>query len=304
MNAMTERVWFDGQLCLINDVAVHPLSYSLNYGYGCFEGVRSYPTATGSAIFRLDCHLKRLYRSAAILGITIPFDLPTLRQAHIDVLHANQLNSAYLRPLCYIGEGLGMHSKNLTVHLFVAARPWGAYMGAEKLTKGLTVKTSSYVRNHPNSMPTKAKATANYLNGILALREAQAANCDEALMLDYQGYVAECSAQNIFIVKQGKLVTPDTSIALEGITRDSVLTLAGDLGFEVEIRRMTRDEIVTADEVFLTGTAAEVTPIVALDYRPIADGLRGPITQQLQEAFFIEAEAKMQAKHPDWLIHL
>lgn len=303
MNETIEYAWFDGKLCPMNEISVHPLSYTLNYGFGCFEGVRAYPTPKGSALFRLDCHLERLFRSAALLGITIPFDLPTLRQAHIEVLKANSLDSAYLRPLCYIGEGLGLHSKNLKTHLFIAARPWGAYMGAEKLTKGLSLKTSSYVRNHPNSAPTKAKATANYLNGILALREAQAANCDEALMLDYLGFVAECSAQNIFIIKQGVLITPDTSIALEGITRDSVLTLAHDLGILVEIRRMTRDEIATADEVFLTGTAAEVTPIVALDYRPIADGQRGPITLQLQTAFFNEVEAKTTAKHPEWLIH-
>jgi branched-chain amino acid aminotransferase len=303
MSESIEYAWLDGKLGPINDISVHPLSYTLNYGFGCFEGVRAYLTAKGSALFRLDCHLERLFRSAALLGITIPFDLPTLRQAHIDVLTANHLDSAYLRPLCYIGEGLGLHSKNLKTHLFIAARPWGAYMGAEKLTKGLTLKTSSYVRNHPNSVPTKAKATANYLNGILALREAQAANCDEALMLDYQGFVSECSAQNIFIIKQGTLITPDTSSALEGITRDSILTLAHDLGFAVEIRRMTRDEIVTADEVFITGTAAEVTPIVALDYRPIANGLRGAITERLQTAFFNEAEAKDDAKHPQWLIH-
>lgn len=304
MNETAEYVWFDGKVQPIEQVAVHPLSYSLNYGFGCFEGVRSYATTQGSAVFRLDCHIKRLFNSAYILNIDVPYDLPTLHRAHIDVLKANNFDSAYLRLLCYIDEGLGLHSKNLKVHLFIAARAWGSYMGEEKLTKGLRLKTSSYIRNHPNSIPIKAKATANYLNSILALREAQAANCDEALMLDYQGYVAECSAQNIFLVKQGKLITPDPSNALDGITRDSILQLAKDLNIPVEVRRVTRDEIVIADEVFATGTAAEVVPMISLDYRPIANGLRGPITEQLQAAFFNEVGSKPKALHPEWLTHI
>jgi branched-chain amino acid aminotransferase len=187
--------------------------------------------------------------------------------------------------------------------VFIAARSWDHYINDETLVKGLSLKTSSYIRNHPNSMPTKAKATANYLNSILALREAQAAGCDEALMLDHQGYVSECSAQNIFMVKQGRIITPDTSNALEGITRDSILTLAKELGIPVDIRRITRDELITADELFATGTAAEVLPMVSLDYRPIADGLRGPITERLQTAYFNEVYAKSEAKHPEWLTH-
>lgn len=303
MSAAIEYVWFDGQLCPISDVTVHPLSYSLNYGMGCFEGVRAYPTAQGGAVFRLDSHIKRLLQSAAILNMNLIYDASTLIQAVVDVLKANHLNNAYLRPLCYIDEGLGLHTKKLVTHMFIAAKTWDHYINEETLVKGLTLKTSSYVRAHPDSMPIKAKATANYLNSILALREAQAAGCDEVLMLDAQGYVAECSAQNIFMVKSGKLITPDTSNVLEGITRDSVLTFAREWGLPVEIRRITRDEFITADEVFATGTAAEVLPMVALDYRPIADGLRGPITEKLQTAYFNEVYAKPEAKHPEWLTH-
>lgn len=303
MNAITEYVWFDGQLCPIKDISVHPLSYSLNYGLGCFEGVRSYPTKKGGAVFRLDCHVARLLRSALILNMTIPYDAETLKQAHIEVLKANHLHSAYLRPLCYIDEGLGLHSKNLVTHVFIAAKKWDHYIDDSALINGLSLKTSSYVRNHPDSMPLKAKATANYLNSILALREAQAAGCDEALMLDYQGYVTECSAQNVFMVKQDTLITPATHNALEGITRDSILMLAKTMGIPTEIRRITRDEFVTADEVFATGTAAEVLPMVSLDYRPIANGVRGPITERLQTAFFNEVYAKEAATHPEWLTH-
>lgn len=300
-----EQVWYDGALCPITAVSVHPLSYSLNYGYGCFEGIRAYADTTGhGALFRLDCHLKRLFRSAKIIGMETPYDFDTLKQAHIDVLKANKLDNAYLRPLCFIDEGLGLHNKNLKIHVFVAARPTIIYAGDEKTTQGLTLKTASYIRNHPNSGPTKAKVTANYLNSILALNEARAANCDDALMLDHMGFVAECSAANIFMVKRNKLITPDLAVALDGITRDSILTLASDLGIHIEIRRIARDEIATADEVFITGTAAEIAPVVALDYHMIGDGKRGTITKLLQEAYFAEVYAQASARHPEWLTYV
>lgn len=304
MNENTEYVWFDGKICPISAVSVSPLSYSLNYGFGCFEGIRSYKTEKGSAIFRLQCHVSRLFRSANILGIAIPIDIDTLIKAHIEVIKANQLDSAYLRLLCYIDEGLGLYAKNLKTRLFIAARYWGDYMGGDKVTKGLTLKTSSYVRSHPNSAPIHAKATANYLNSILALREAQAANCDEALMLDCEGFVAECSAQNIFMVKHGQLFTPDLSHALDGITRDSVICLAHDLDIPLNVQRIRREDLYTADEVFITGTAAEIVPVISIDYRTIANGLRGSITERLQQAFFHEVKASQEAKHPEWLTHL
>lgn len=304
MNDTTEYVWLDGKICPISEVSVSPLSYSLNYGFGCFEGIRSYKTNQGVAIFRLDSHLTRFIHSAKILGLDLTFDEETLAQAHMDVLKANKLDNAYLRLLCYIDEGLGLYAKNLKTRIFIAARYWGDYMGGDKVTKGLTLKTSSFVRAHPNTLPTHAKTTANYLNSILALREAQAANCDEALMLDCEGFVAECSAQNVFIVRNNRLLTPGNGQALEGITRDSIITLAKELGIPVAAQRVRREDVYIADEVFITGTAAEVVPAVAIDGRVIGDGLRGPITEKLQQAFFHEVRASQEAKHPEWLTHL
>lgn len=295
-----QYLWLDSEITTLQNACVDILSYTLHYGYGIFEGLRAYETSKGPAIFRLSDHTNRFFNSAHILNIKIPVDRKTLNQAHVDVLRKNQFKSAYLRPLCYLGTGIGLHSKNLTPHVMVASMPWDAYMGQEKLTKGLSLKTSTIIRHNVNSVFTRAKATGNYLNSILALQEAQACQCDEALMLDNEGFVTEASAQNIFIVEKGKLITPDLSSALPGITRDTVITFANDLGIPVIERRFSRDEIYSAEEAFITGTAAEITPIHSLDFRQINTGKPGPMTKMLQERYFKTVQGEMP-EYMHWL---
>jgi branched-chain amino acid aminotransferase len=268
---------------------------------GVFEGVRAYKTDEGTAIFRLREHTQRLFKSAKIFQMTIPYDMETVIAAQREVVRANNLESCYLRPLAWIGsEKMGVSARGNTIHLAIAAWPWGAYLGEEGITKGIRVKTSSFSRHHVNVSLVRAKACGYYINSILANQEATADGYDEALLLDTDGYVSEGSGENVFIVKNGKIYTPDLASCLDGITRDSVLTMARDLGIEVIEKRITRDEVYCCDEAFFTGTAAEITPIRELDNRPIGPGHRGPITEKLQKLFFdVVAGKAPQYKH--WL---
>ncbi|MDD2768364.1 MAG: branched-chain amino acid transaminase [Methylococcus sp.] len=302
--AMDDRdglIWLDGAWIPWRDAKVHVLTHTLHYGCGVFEGLRAYRTERGTAIFRLRDHTDRLFRSAHIMKMAIPFDKDALDQAQREAVSRNNLESAYIRPMCFLGaEGMGLHAHGLAVHVMVAAWQWGSYLGAENMERGIRVRTSSYARNHVNSVMCKAKANGNYLNSILAVQEAVEAGCDEALLLDHEGYVAEGSGENIFIVRRGKLYTPDLTSALEGITRETVLTLAREQGLEVVEKRITRDEVYIADEAFFTGTAAEVTPIRELDGRAIGEGVRGPITEKLQALYFDHVHGR-RADHAEWL---
>ena len=257
------KIWFDGQLVDWRDAKIHVLTHTLHYGAGVFEGVRAYDGQDGTAIFRLQDHTERLLNSAKILRMKVPYTAEQINQAHQDVLRANGLKSAYMRPLVWIGsEKLGVSPKGNTVHAIVAAWHWGAYLGEDGLKRGIRVKTSSYSRHHVNITMTQAKAVSNYTNSILANMEATDDGYDEALLLDSSGFVSEGSGENIFIVKNGVIYTPDLSAgALNGITRNTILHIARDLGIEVVQKRITRDEVYIADEAFFTGTAAEVTPI-------------------------------------------
>jgi branched-chain amino acid aminotransferase len=280
-------IWLDGELVPWREAKVHVLTHTLHYGMGVFEGVRAYKTDKGTAIFRLQEHTDRLFRSAKILGMKIQFDKDAINEAQRTVVRENNLESAYIRPMCFYGsEGMGIRADNLNVHTMVAAWNWGAYLGEENMTKGIRIKTSSFTRHHVNITMCKAKANGNYMNSMMALQEAVNCGYDEALLLDAQGFVCEGSGENFFMVRDGVLYTPELTSALEGITRDTVITLARDIGLKVVEKRITRDEVYIADEAFFTGTAAEVTPIRELDNRPIGQGGRGPITEKLQSMYF------------------
>jgi len=296
------KIWMDGQLVEWRDAKVHVLTHTLHYGCGAFEGVRAYETDKGTAIFRLEDHTKRLFNSAKILRMNIPFTQEQVNQAQVEVVRANQLASCYLRPLTWIGDKkLGVSPKGNDIHLMVAAWAWGAYLGEEGMARGIRVKTSSYTRHHVNITMSQAKAVSNYTNSILANTEALDDGYDEALLLDAAGFVSEGSGENIFIVKDGVVVTPDLSAgALNGITRNTVFAICKDLGLEVQQRRITRDEVYISDEAFFTGTAAEVTPIRELDRIAIGAGSRGPITQQIQSAFFDIVNGR-NPKYAHWL---
>jgi branched-chain amino acid aminotransferase len=277
------------------------LTHSLHYGMGVFEGVRAYHARQGTAIFRLRDHTARLYRSAHIMAMPIPFDKDTLNEAHRLVVRENNLDSAYIRPLAFYGsEGMGLRADNLKVHAIVAAWEWGAYLGAENMEKGIRIKTSSYTRHHVNITMCKAKANGHYINSMLALNEALTSGYDEAMLLDVDGFVAEGSGENIFIVRDKVIYTPDLTSALEGITRDTIVRLAVDEGYEVREKRITRDEVYLADEAFFTGTAAEVTPIREVDDRIIGSGARGPVTQRLQSLYFDVVHGRADS-YTDWL---
>jgi branched-chain amino acid aminotransferase len=294
-------IWFDGKMVPWREARVHVLTHTLHYGMGVFEGIRAYECARGTAIFRLDAHLDRLFRSAHILGMPMPYDKATLRAATCAAVRDNKLKSAYIRPMCFYGsEGMGLRADNLKVHAVIAAWTWGSYLGAEGMEKGIRIKTSSFTRHHVNITMCKAKANGNYMNSMLALREALACGADEALLLDVDGYVAEGSGENIFIVRDGVIYTPDLTSALDGITRDTIFKLAAELGIEVREKRITRDEVYIADEAFFTGTAAEVTPIRELDGRKIGDGGRGAVTERLQKLYFDQAHGR-STQHPEWL---
>jgi branched-chain amino acid aminotransferase len=300
------KIWMDGQLVEWRDAKIHVLSHTLHYGCGAFEGVRAYNTADGTAIFRLAEHTERLFNSAKILRMKIPFTQEEMIEAQRQVVRENKLESCYLRPLIWIGsERLGVSPRGNTIHAMVAAWSWGAYLGEEGMRRGIRVKTSSYTRHHVNITMTQAKAVSNYTNSILANMEALDDGYDEALLLDASGFVSEGAGENIFVVKGGVIYTPDLSAgALNGITRNTILHIAKDLGIEVVQKRITRDEVYIADEAFFTGTAAEVTPIRELDRIEIGNrgdgGSRGPITEKVQSAFFDIVNGR-NPKYAHWL---
>jgi branched-chain amino acid aminotransferase len=294
-------IWLDGEWLPWREAKVHVLTHTLHYGCGVFEGLRAYRTENGAAIFRLRDHTDRLFRSAHIMRMEIPYSKDRLDQIHLEAVSRNNLSSAYIRPMCFLGsEAMGLHAKGIKTHVMVAAWEWGSYLGEENMTRGIKVRTSSYTRNHVNSQMCKAKANGNYINSILAVREAVECGCDEALLLDHEGYVSEGSGENIFIVRKGKLYTPDLTSALEGITRETIITIASEQGLEVREKRITRDEVYVADEAFFTGSAAEVTPIRELDGRCIGSAARGPITERLQSLYFDYVYGR-RADHTDWL---
>jgi len=294
-------IWMDGELVPWREAKVHVLTHSLHYGLGVFEGVRAYRTERGPALFRLADHTRRLFKSAHILGLEIPFDQDAINEAQVRVVRENGLESAYVRPLAYYGsEGMGLRADNLSVHVAVAAWEWGAYLGAENLERGIRIRSSSITRHHIHATMAKAKASGNYINSILAFQEALRCGYDEALMLDVDGYVAEGSGENIFVVHKGTLYTPDLTSILEGITRDTIFVLASELGIPVREKRITRDELYVCDEAFFTGTAAEVTPIREVDGRVIGEGSRGPVTERIQSAYFDQVVGRRE-EHPEWL---
>jgi branched-chain amino acid aminotransferase len=300
-----EKIWMDGKFVDWDKAQVHVLTHTLHYGYGVFEGTRCYKCVDGSAIFRLDDHLKRLYNSAQILGLEIPFSFEELKEASCEILRTNRMEEGYLRHIVFIGSGeMGLGTMKNPMRTVIAAWPWGAYLGAEALERGIRLKTSSYVRLPVQAFPAKAKAVGNYVNSILAKRDALKAGYDEALMLDLQGYVAEGSGENIFLVNDNVLRTPpESSSILSGITRSSIITLAREAGYRVLEETFPRDEVYTADEVFLTGTAAEVTPVREVDDRTIGAGSAGEVTLNLQKAFFAVVKGENK-EYKDWLTYI
>ena len=298
------KIWFNGELVEWRSATTHVLTHTLHYGMGVFEGVRAYETPDGPAIFRLQDHTKRLFNSAKIVGMQLPFTEEQINRAHIDVVKANNLASCYFRPMAYYGSGkLGVAPKQDDVQVILAAWAWGAYLGEEGMRKGIRVRVSSFTRHHPNVTMIKAKANGNYMNSIMANTEATRDGYDEAILLDAQGYVAEGSGENIFTVRDGVLYTPALDVALDGITRRSVIAIASEMGLKVVEKRLTRDELYVADEVFFTGTAAEVTPIREIDGRQIGIGERGPITTEIQQRYFDIVQGP-NPKYRDWLTYV
>src|SRR5918911_2190305 len=294
-------IWYDGKLVPWRDANTHVLTHSLHYGLAVFEGVRAYKTVRGTAIFRLKEHTERLFNSAHIYMMKIPFTREEIMNAQKEVVRANKLDECYIRPIAFYGaEKIGVSPKGASVRVAIAAWPWGAYLGADAIEKGIRVKTSSFARHHVNVSMCRAKYSGTYANSILANLEATEHGYDEGLLLDVDGFVAEGSGENLFIVKNGCLYEPELTSALIGITRESVITLAADMGYKVAQRRITRDDLYIADEAFFTGTAAEVTPIREVDGRTIGEGKRGPITTRIQKAFFENVMGKAEKDH-GWL---
>jgi branched-chain amino acid aminotransferase len=294
-------IWYDGKLVPWRDATTHVLTHSLHYGLAVFEGVRAYKTVNGTAIFRLKEHTDRLFNSAHIYRMPMPWDRATLMEAQREVVRANGLESCYLRPIAFYGsEKMGVSPRGAKTHVAIAAWPWGAYLGEEGMEKGIRVKTSSYARHHVNVSMCRAKYSGTYANSILANMEATEQGYDEALLLDVDGFVAEGAGENLFVIKDGQIYEPEIASALVGITRATVHTLAKELGYSVISKRLTRDDIYIADEAFFTGTAAEVTPIRELDGRQIGAGHRGPITSKIQSLFFDVVNGKVPA-HAEWL---
>lgn len=297
-------IWFDGEMVPWRDARVHVLTHTLHYGMGVFEGVRAYETATGPAIFKLQEHTDRLFRSAHIMRMDMPFDKETLNAAQLAVVKENNLHEAYLRPMVFYGsEGMGLRADNLKAHVIVAAWSWPSYMSPEAKEQGIKVRTSSYTRHHVNISMCKAKANGHYINSMLALQEALECGCEEALLLDNEGYVAEGSGENIFVIRDGVMYTPELTSCLDGITRKTIFTFAEELGVSIQEKRITRDEVYVADEAFFTGTAAEVLPIRELDGRRIGTGVRGELTEKFQTMYF-DAVKGRAAHHQDWLSHV
>lgn len=294
-------IWFDGEMVPWRDAKVHVLTHTLHYGMGVFEGVRAYETDNGPAIFKLKEHTDRLFRSAHIMRMPMPYDKDTINAAQKAVVKANNLHEAYLRPMVFYGsEGMGLRADNLKAHVIVAAWSWPSYMSPEAKEKGIKVRTSSYTRHHVNISMCKAKANGHYINSMLALREALDCGCEEALLLDNEGYVAEGSGENIFIVRDGVMFTPELTSCLDGITRKTIFSFAEELGVEVREKRITRDEVYVADEAFFTGTAAEVLPIRELDGRIIGSGVRGSLTEKFQSMYF-DAVKGRRPQNMAWL---
>ncbi len=304
MQTMADRdglIWLDGEMVDWRDARVHVLTHTLHYGMGVFEGVRAYHAEQGTAIFRLQAHTDRLFESARIMNMTIPYSAEELNRAQVEAVRRNGLDSAYIRPMCFYGsEGMGLRADNLRVHVMVAAWEWGAYLGKENLENGIRIRKSTFVKNDSHPAMYLAKANGNYINSMLALDEALGKGYDEALLLDSKGNVAEGSGENIFMVRDGVLYTPTLTASLDGITRNTLMTLAGECGYEVVETTMKIEELYDADEVFFTGTAAEVTPIREIDDHPIGNGSRGPVTEKLQSMYFDLVHGRL-AVHRDWL---
>jgi len=295
-------IWFDGEMVPWRDAKVHVLTHTLHYGMGVFEGVRAYHAGDkGSCIFKLQEHTDRLFRSAHIMRMEMPYSKEVINEAQRAVVRENNLDEAYLRPMAFLGsEGMGLRADSLKTHIIVAAWDWPSYMSPEAKEKGIKIRTSSYTRHHVNITMCKAKANGNYINSMLALREALDSGCEEALLLDNEGYVAEGSGENFFMVREGIIYTPELTSCLDGITRKTIFQLAEDCGYEIREKRITRDEVYVADEAFFTGTAAEVLPIREYDGRVIGEGKRGPITTVLQDLYFKAVKGQLPS-HTDWL---
>ena len=305
MSLESKKIWLDGEMVDWEQAKVHVLTHALHYGTGYFEGIRCYALEDGrSAIFRLDEHIRRFFDSGHILGFPLPYTVDKIKQAIVDTVRVNGFKECYIRPLAFLGlKELGLYAPDNPVQVVIAAWRWGAYLGEEGIKNGIRAKISSYTRHHVNVMMTKSKVSGNYINSVLAKHEVKKAGYDEAIMLDTEGYVAEASGENVFIVRERRVkTTPFTSI-LPGITRDSVLTIARDKGYQVQEERFTRDELYTADEAFLTGTAAEMTPIREVDNRKIGAGRPGPVTLDLQQAFFKVLKGQ-DKKYAGWLTYL
>ncbi|NNC24214.1 branched-chain amino acid transaminase [Salinisphaera sp. USBA-960] len=297
-------IWLDGELVPWREARVHVLTHTLHYGMGAFEGVRAYKTDQGPAIFRLDDHTRRLRDSAKILGMPLAYNQDELNDAQVQVVRENGLEAGYIRPMVFYGaEGMGLHADALSTHVMVAAWSWGSYLGESNIVNGIRVKTSSFTRHNVNSAMTRAKCNGAYFNSMLAVSEASRAGYDEALLLDAEGYVAEGSGENLFMVADGVLYTPALTSVLNGITRRTVLEFATEMGLECREKRLTRDELYVADEVFLTGTAAEIMPVRELDDRTIGNGKRGVLTEQFQTRFFDQVAGR-RSDHADWLTYV
>ncbi|MDD5435616.1 MAG: branched-chain amino acid transaminase [Nitrospira sp.] len=300
----SEKIWMDGKFVNWKDASIHVLTHTLHYGVGAFEGIRCYKTDTGSAIFRLDDHVDRLFASAHILSIKIPFSKEEISEAIKEVVRVNRLEACYIRPIVYIGYGsMGIYIEKNPINVAIAAWTWGSYLGDEGLEKGIRVKISSFTRHHVNISMTRAKVPGYYVNSILAKKEVKAAGYDEAVLLDPDGYVAEGSGENIFIVRKGVIKTTPLTSILSGITRESIITIARDMGMTVIEERFTRDDLYISDEVFLTGTAAELTPVWEVDNRVVGSGKPGPITKRLQDTFFSIVHGK-EDKYKGWLAYV
>jgi branched-chain amino acid aminotransferase len=301
----SETIWMDGKLVPWDDARVHVMTHTLHYGLGAFEGIRCYKCDDGrSAVFRLDAHVRRLFDTCHIFRLTLPYTREQVTAACLETIRANRLQACYIRPIVYIGDGvMGVHPGANPIRLSIAVWSWGAYLGEEGLNLGIRCKISSFTRPFVNSAMTKAKANGNYINSILAKMEAKSLQYDEAILLDTEGYVAEGSGENLYLVKNGKIKTPPLTAILPGITRDSLIRLSADLGLPLEEQRFTRDELYIADEAFFTGTAAEITPIREVDDRTIGAGKRGPVTKRLQDLFFDVVNGR-NPKYKDWLTYV
>jgi branched-chain amino acid aminotransferase len=297
-----DKIWMDGELVDWDDAKIHVLTHSLHYGSGVFEGIRAYETDRGPAVFRLRDHIERLFRSAQIFMVEIPYTVDELVEATRTTVRVNEVPSCYIRPLVYLGYGeMGLNPLPCPVNVSIAVWPWGTYLGDEGLKNGVSMKISSWQRHDPNAMPPAAKGTGMYVNSSMAKVEAIKAGYDEAILLSPQGYVSECTGENIFVRRGDRFFTPPTSAgALEGITQDSVMTLAADLGISVEVGQLLRSDLYTADEAFLTGTAAEVVPIRAIDDRPVGDGKPGDATKRIQETYFDTVRGRVD-RYKEWL---